>query len=65
MSVPELPQALRGWIYRIATIAAPFILYYGLASDDEVALWIGGITSLLGFGLASVNTPVKAQPPEA
>lgn len=49
-------EATRAYIYRVLTAAQPLILAYGLASEREIALWLGFASAVLGLGLAAVNT---------
>lgn len=45
----------RRWIYDILLACAPLVLFYGLATAEEIALWIGFISAVLGLGLARFN----------
>lgn len=53
-----MSESTRGWIYRVATALGALAIFYGAATEAEVALWIGLVTTTLGSGLASVNTKV-------
>lgn len=51
---------LRKWIYRILAAAGPIVVFYGLATAEEVALWLGLGATILGTPgvlLADANTP--------
>lgn len=51
---------LRAWLYRILAAAGPVVVFYGLATSEEVALWIGLGGTILATpagALASANTP--------
>jgi len=49
--------AVRAWIYGTLIAAGPLTVFYGLATAQEVALWLGVAASALGNGLALANTP--------
>ena len=53
------PKA-RGYIYKIAAAAGPILVFYGIATAEEFALWLGFAGTLLGSSalvLADVNKP--------
>ena len=50
---------LRAWIYGILIAAGPLAVFYGLATAQEVTLWLGVAASALGNGLALANTPAR------
>ena len=54
------PKA-RAYIYSVLVAAGPVVLFYGLLSAEEVAVWLGlGGTILSPAGiLARANTPTK------
>lgn len=55
-----IPNAkVRAWIYGVLVAAGPLAVFYGLATQEEVALWLGVAASALGNGLALANTPVR------
>lgn len=47
----------RGKLYRIATAAGAVAAVYGLASGEELAVWLGLVAAILGTGTASAYTP--------
>lgn len=49
----------RAWIYRVLGAASLVVAFYGLATEQEIALWIGVANALLGNGLAALNTSTK------
>ena len=52
--------AIRAWLYRIIAAAGPIVVFYGLMSADEAALWTGLGATILGTPtatLAAANTP--------
>ena len=57
----NIPENVRGYIYRILTYSSPIAVYYGLASNQEAGLWLALAAAILGLGngLASMNTSVK------
>ena len=52
----KLSQNARAYIYRIALAAGTVAAFYGWLSSEEVALWGGFAATVLGTGLAAVNT---------
>lgn len=51
---------VRRWVFRVVAAAGPIIVFYGLATAEEVALWLGLGATILGTpaaSLASVNVP--------
>lgn len=45
-------QRARFWIYTTLAAAQPLILWYGIASEQTVALWVTAITTMLGATMA-------------
>lgn len=52
-------ESNRAWVYNVALAAGAVAVFYGLATQEEVALWIGLVMSLAGNGLARANTSTK------
>jgi len=52
-------EATRACIYRVLLAVQPVVLFYGIASEAEIAVWISAITAIFGFGLAAKNTSTK------
>lgn len=53
------PKARR-WVYGVLASAGPVVMFYGLASAAEVAVWLGLGAMILGTPvgvLASANAP--------
>jgi hypothetical protein len=51
---------VRRWIFRIVIAGGPIVVFYGLMTADEVALWIGLGGTVLGTpaaSLAEANVP--------
>ncbi len=51
---------VRAWIYNVAIAAGPIVVFYGLLSAEEIALWGGLLATILGTpvaALARANTP--------
>ena len=51
---------IRLWLFRSIAAAGPLVVFYGVATADEVALWLGLGATILGTpaaSLASVNVP--------
>jgi hypothetical protein len=51
-----MKESTRAYIYRILLGASPLVVFYGIASADEVALWIALGANILGISLAVANT---------
>jgi hypothetical protein len=54
-----IEQKYRAYIYRILTALAPIALIYGWISAEEVAVYLALAATILGVGLAALNTPVS------
>lgn len=54
-------EATRAYVYRVLLALQPLVLFYGIASESEVALWLGVISAALGLGLATKNTSTKIE----
>lgn len=52
-------EQTRAYIYRILLGASPIVVFYGLATAEEVALWIALVANVLGISLAVANTSTK------
>lgn len=51
---------IRAWIFRIVIAVGPIVVFYGLMTADEIALWIGLGGTILGTpaaSLAAANVP--------
>lgn len=44
----------RAWIYNVVIAAGPIIIFYGLATAEEFALWGGLLATVLGTGPAAL-----------
>lgn len=55
----NLSESTRAYIYRILTAVSLLVVAYGVASSEEVTLWLGVAAAVLGNGLAAVNTSTK------
>lgn len=47
-------KKLRAWIYGIIVAAGPLVVFYGIATADEVALWLGFGGTVLGVPAGSL-----------
>jgi hypothetical protein len=47
----------RAYLYRVLTAGGTVVLFYGLATQEEVAVWSGLVAT--GFGLPAANTTTK------
>lgn len=54
-------EATRAYIYRILLGASPLVVFYGIATADEVALWVTLGANVLGISLAVANTTTKGE----
>lgn len=55
-----MPYHIRARIYPTLLALSALAVFYGIASDEEAALWVTAITALLGTGLATAYTrPVE------
>ena len=64
LDVPDrlLPSPrVRQWIYGVLAATGPVLTFYGVASGEEVGLWLGvaGVALFGVGGLAAVNVPPK------
>jgi hypothetical protein len=51
-----MPYELRARIYPALTAIAAITVFYGIASEQEAALWVTAIIAIIGPGLATVYT---------
>ena len=58
--MPEIPVHVRAYIYRVLVAVAPLLAFYGVISEQEIALWLTVVATVLGVGLAAANTPTKS-----
>lgn len=49
----------RGKLYRIAAAAGLVLVFYGMLSQEALAVWLGLASSVLGNTTASVYTPAR------
>lgn len=52
--------AIRRYVYGVLAAAGPIVVFYGLATTEEVALWLGVGATILGTptgALAAANVP--------
>lgn len=52
-------QKNRAYIYNVLLATSPVVLVYGLATESEVAAWLGFGQAVLGSGLARTNVSTK------
>lgn len=55
----NLSDGTRAYLYRILLALAVLALIYGLATEEQIAGWVGLGVALLGNGLATANTTRK------
>ncbi len=51
-----MTEKTRAYIYRVLVAVAPIAVFYGAVSGQEVALYLSAAATILGVGLAAVNT---------
>ncbi len=57
-------KKVRVWIYGVLVAVGPLVTFYGVASVDEVALWLGLGGTVLGVPLGSLALSNVADSPE-
>lgn len=45
----------RRYVYDVLLATSPLVLFYGLATAEEIALWLAWLQTVLGLGLARFN----------
>ena len=45
---------VRGYLYLVLAAAGPLVVFYGIATNEEVALWLGLGATILGTPTASL-----------
>lgn len=53
--IPGLTAARRRWLYGLTIAIAPLAVIYGLASGEDVGLWVAAIAAFLSGGVALPN----------
>lgn len=57
-----MPEHVRAYIYRLGTPVGALLIFYGIISEAEAALWLGllGAVMMVGEGaMAALNTSTK------
>lgn len=57
--LPFLTAERRAWLYRMVVAALPLLVFYGVAAEEEIALWAGVIAAFLSTGTAALHTPTR------
>jgi hypothetical protein len=52
-------ETTRAWVYRVLLALVPVLVFYGVLDSKEVPVLLGLLTSVFGFGLASMNTKTR------
>lgn len=52
-----IPTGVRAYVYRVATVAVPLAVTYGVVSEQKAALWLALAGAVLTSGMAAANTP--------
>lgn len=55
----HLTEPQRAYIYRVLSAVSLLAVAYGVATADEVALWLAAVSAVLGLPLAAANTSTK------
>ena len=53
----NIPAHIRRQFYPIALAVSALAVAYGLATEEEAALWVSLVAAFLGTGLATANRP--------
>lgn len=56
-TMKTVPQPVRAYVYRVATVTGPLLITYGMIDAQKWPLWLAAVGALLVPGLAAVNTP--------
>jgi hypothetical protein len=54
-----LTETTRAYIYRVLLGLSPIVVFYGIVTAEEAALWLALIANALGVTLAAFNTSTK------
>jgi hypothetical protein len=49
-----LTPIVRKWIYGVMTASAPLVVFYGIATQQEITLWIAFAATALGIAFSNV-----------
>jgi hypothetical protein len=52
--VNGLTPKTRKWIYGVLLASAPLVVFYGVATQQEVTLWVGFAATALGIAFDNV-----------
>jgi hypothetical protein len=52
-------EQTRGYLYRVGVAVVPVLTAYGLLNERDAVVWLGLLGSVLGIGLAAMNTSTK------
>lgn len=59
-----MPEHVRAYIYRLGTPVSSLLIFYGIISEAEAALWLGllGAVMMVGEGaMAALNTTTRKE----
>lgn len=59
MTITKPSTEARAYIYRVLLAAGAVAAFYGLLSGEELAIWGAFAATILGTGIATVNTTTK------
>ncbi len=54
-----MTETTRAYIYRVLLGLSPIVVFYGIVTAEEAALWLALIANALGVTLAAFNTSTK------
>lgn len=58
-----MKESTRAYIYRVLVAASTVAVFYGVISGEEAAVLLPAIATILGVGLAALNTSTKSDAP--
>ena len=57
--LPWLTPERRSWLYRVVTAALPLLALYGIAAEQDLAVWASLAAAFLSTGTAALHTPTR------
>lgn len=60
---PVLAPAIRSWIYSVLTPLAALVAFYGIATEEEAALWTAIVLAAIHGGTAIAYRPTRSALP--
>lgn len=53
----NIPASVRRQLYPVALAVAALAVGYGLLTEEQAALWVAVVASIVGTGVATANRP--------